>query len=89
MSQHNPYNANMIPGGYNGAANANPAAASANHYGAANHHPQVAHNPVAEMHAAAAAGTITKVVQISLFILFFTAVAFWLHAEILTYKIVP
>ena len=61
MSQHNPYNANMIPGGYNGAANANPAAASANHYGAANHHPQVAHNPVAEMHAAAAAGTITNV----------------------------
>ena len=52
MSQQHPYNANMIPGGYNGAANP----AAANHYGANNHHPQVAHNPVAEMHAAAAAG---------------------------------
>ena len=61
MSQHNPYNANnMIPGGYNGAANANPAAAAANHYGAANHHPQVEHNSLAGMHAAAAAGRIAK-----------------------------
>ena len=49
MSQHNPYNANMNPGGYNvnGAANANPAAAAANQYGAA-------------YHAAAAAGTIAN-----------------------------